>query len=204
MDNYSNMEETATDLLTELGNVGTGNAVTALAQLMGQPVDIEVPRLRIMKYQEFPDVLGALEDLVAGILVEMSGEMKGVFLFLLKEDFTRTVLEIILGGGRTPLTSLDEMEHSLLCELGNIMCGSYVGALAQLLNMELDVSVPELCVDMGGAILNLPLTHLLEAGDEVLVIENIFYISGKSFEGKLLFLPEWNGLKTVLERFGAL
>lgn len=204
MKNYSTMEEASKDLLRELGNVGTGNAVSALARLMNQPVDIEVPRLRIMKYQEFPAVLGGLEDLVTGILVEMTGEMKGIFLFLLKEDFTRTILEVILGQTQDTLTHLGEMEQSLLCELGNIMCGSYVGALVQLLGMELEVSVPELCVDMGGAILNLPLTRFLEAGNEVLVIENVFYISGRSFEGKLLFLPEWNGIQTVLEKFGEL
>lgn len=204
MNGYSNMGEGSRDLLRELGNVGTGNAVSALAQLLNQPVDIEVPMLRIMKYQEFPAILGSQEDLVTGILVEMTGEMKGIFLFLLKEDFTRTVLEVILGKTQYLLTGLGEMESSLLCEMGNIMCGSYIRALAQLLDMELEVCVPQLCVDMGGAILNLPLTRFLEAGDEVLVIENIFYISGRSFEGKLLFLPEWNGLETVLERFGAL
>ena len=52
MDQYSNLDELSRDFLKELGNIGTGNAVTALSQMLLEPVDIEVPELQIMKYQD--------------------------------------------------------------------------------------------------------------------------------------------------------
>ena len=58
------------------------------------------------------------------------------------------------------------MEESLICELGNIVCGSYIRALSQLLEIEIDVSVPSLCIDMGGAILSAPLSRIAQASDD--------------------------------------
>ena len=75
---------------------------------------------------------------------------------MLSEAFTKTVINTILGEEERNLTSLDDMECSLISELGNIMCGSYIRALSQLMDMDMDVSVPELCIDMGGAILTYP------------------------------------------------
>ena len=56
MDHYREMDEISRDILREIGNVGAGNAVTSLAQMMEQPVELEVPVLRIMGYQDVYDL----------------------------------------------------------------------------------------------------------------------------------------------------
>lgn len=200
MDRYSEMDEISRDILREIGNVGAGNAVTSLAQMMDQPIELEVPVLRIMGYQEVYDILEQPEELQTGILVEVTGQLKGVFLFLLSETFTNSVLSAILGEGGRNLMALDGMEQSLICELGNIMCGSYIRALSRFMDMEMDVSVPELCIDMGGAILSYPLTRWVIVGDDILLIENMFHMSGRAFKGTILFLPEQEDLGRMLYR----
>lgn len=200
MDHYREMDEISRDILREIGNVGAGNAVTSLAQMMEQPVELEVPVLRIMGYQDVYDILERPDEPQTGILVEGTGQLKGIFLFLLSETFTKSVLSAILGQGERDLMALDDMERSLICEMGNIMCGSYIRALSRFMNMEMDVSVPELCIDMGGAILSYPMTRWVIAGDDILLIENMFHMSGRAFKGTILFLPEQEDLGKMLHR----
>ena len=107
-------------------------------------------------------------------------------------------MQAVLGGVNRDLTDLDEMDRSLICELGNIMCGSYIRALSQLLDMDMDVTVPEMCIDMGGAILSVPLSRFLKVSENILLIENKFRMGNRSFLGRILFLPELESLEAIL------
>lgn len=128
------------------------------------------------------------------------GELNGLFLFLLDETFTREVLDTVLGEEERNLLSLDEMERSLICELGNIMCGSYICALSGVLDLKMEVTVPSMSIDMGLAILSVPVAHYSRVSEDILVIDNIFRMGGKAFSGRILFLPEPEALEMMLQR----
>lgn len=194
------LDEVSRDMLKEMGNIGTGNAVTALSQMLMHPVDIAVPDLKIMKYQEVCTLLNDAEELQTGIMVGVSGDLRGMFLFLLSETFTITVMDKILGTEQRDITQLGEIEHSLICEMGNIMCGSYINALAAVMDMALEVSVPDMCIDMGGAILSVPLSRYLRVSEEILLIDNLFHLGGASFRGRILFIPEPESLEAMLRK----
>lgn len=200
MVDYLDLDEEAKDILKELGNIGTGNAVSSLSLMMEHPFEIGVPSIRFVKYQDIFDELDIQEELQAGILIRVLGELKGMFLFLMDEDFTRAVLNGILGEDKRDLTSLDDMEFSVLSELGNIMCGSYIRALSEITEMETEVSVPDMCIDMGGAMLGVPLAKHLEVSDDVLLIENIFHMGEDAFVGRILFWPEMEAMVSMLKR----
>ena len=133
MRQFADLDEISRDILKEIGNIGTGNAVTALSQMLMHPVDIAVPDLKILKYQEVCSLLDSADELQTGIMVGVGGEMEGMFLFLLSETFTMMVLNKILGEEEREFLNPGEMERSLICELGNIMCGSYINALASVM-----------------------------------------------------------------------
>lgn len=198
MRQVTQLDEISRDMLKEIGNIGTGNAVTALSRMMMHPVDIAVPDLRIMKYQEVCTLLNDAEELQTGIMVGVSGELQGMFLFLLSETFTMAVIEKILGTRIRSITGLGDVERSLICELGNIMCGSYINALSAVMDMPLEVTVPDMCIDMGGAILSVPLSRYLRISDEILMIDNLFHFGGASFRGRILFIPEPESLDAML------
>lgn len=202
MKSYADMDETSADILKELGNIGTGNTVTSLSQMMGTPFDISSPSLHLAQVQEIYTLLEQSQEVEAGILVEMKGEITGQFLFLLNESFTNIILDEILGGGERNILELDDLERSLLSELGNIMCGSYIRALSALMDMEIDVSVPDICVDMGGAILSAPLSRVMSKSAEILLIENQFHIDHRSYSGRILFFPDPECLELILEKLG--
>ena len=198
MRQFADLDEISRDILKEIGNIGTGNAVTALSQMLMHPVDIAVPDLKILKYQEVCSLLDSADELQTGIMVGVGGEMEGMFLFLLSETFTMMVLNKILGEEEREFLNPGEMERSLICELGNIMCGSYINALASVMDLKLEVSVPDVCIDMGGAILSVPLSRFLRVSDDILMIDNLFHLGGESLLGRILFIPEPDSLDMML------
>ena len=198
MRQFADLDEISRDILKEIGNIGTGNAVTALSQMLMHPVDIAVPDLKILKYQEVCSLLDSADELQTGIMVGVGGEMEGMFLFLLSETFTMMVLNKILGEEEREFLNPGEMERSLICELGNIMCGSYINARASVMDLKLEVSVPDVCIDMGGAILSVPLSRFLRVSDDILMIDNLFHLGGESFLGRILFIPEPDSLDMML------
>ena len=198
MRQFADLDEISRDILKEIGNIGTGNAVTALSQMLMHPVDIAVPDLKILKYQEVCSLLDSADELQTGIMVGVGGDMEGMFLFLLSETFTMMVLNKILGEEEREFLNPGEMERSLICELGNIMCGSYINALASVMDLKLEVSVPDVCIDMGGAFLSVPLSRFLRVSDDILMIDNLFHLGGESFLGRMLFIPEPDSLDMML------
>ena len=144
MVNYSELDDTAQDLLREIGNIGTGNAVTALSSMVGHSFNVELPQVRIINYREAPELLGGAETFQTGILLEIGGELSGMFMFLLNEEFSKVMLDALLGPGDWDPVNMDEMCRSVICEVGNIVCCSYVNALARLMGIKIEVSVKNL------------------------------------------------------------
>lgn len=198
MDYGKDLDVISRDILAELGNVGTGNAVRAFSDMLDLPMEIRCPQLKILGLEELHTMLGSMEELQTGIQVKTEGTIKGKFLFLLDEVFTEVILDTALEKRQRDLMELNDMERSLICEIGNIMCASYINALAQILDMSINIGVPEVCIDMGGAILVTLLSQYLEHADEILLIENVILMGGKSFQGRILFLPKPDTLDLIL------
>ena len=56
------------DVLKELGNIGAGNATTALAQMIGCKVDMSVPKVRLLEFQELGEIVGGEDQIMVGII----------------------------------------------------------------------------------------------------------------------------------------
>lgn len=202
MKKYSDLSENARDVLKEIGNIGTGNAVSSLAAMVGRQIDIHLPQIKILGYNETPELVGGVEDVQVGILLDISGDLNGMFLFLLNERFTGVLMNALLGTGVDDITRMDEMEKSAVCEIGNIMCCSYLNAMAKMMNLTVQVSVPDMCSDMVGAILSVPMIHFAKLSDELLFIENTYSLGDEELVSYVLFLPEMDSLKKMFEALG--
>ena len=67
---YTNIEEFSSmhlDVLREIGNIGSGNAATALASLLNTVVDIEVPVISLVSYDKVADYLGGRHAKALGL-----------------------------------------------------------------------------------------------------------------------------------------
>lgn len=192
------------DVLTEVGNIGAGNAMTALSSMIGQMVDIEVPAVNILGFQEAIDYAGGPEKTVVGIIVPIKDDIEGEILFLLENDIVQLVVSTFFGTDEIDLLNLSPEMTSALTELGNIMAASYVNAIAELTGMKIEVEIPMLSVDMLGAIMSVPAAQMGELSDKLLYIDNLMVIDKVSVKSKMMLLPTVESLDKLLRSLGVI
>ncbi|MBU5677440.1 chemotaxis protein CheC [Alkaliphilus sp. MSJ-5] len=189
------------DVLREIGNIGAGNAATALAGLINKRIDMNVPSVKILDFNDVSAVLGGEEIVVSGVYFEVEGDIEGNIMFLLDLRSAK-VLTNILMGREDPSNELDEMDHSALQEIGNILSGAYISSLSSLTNLNIKISIPSLCIDMAGAIISVPAIQFGYMGDKVLLIETILQDGNDTVKGNFFLIPEAKSFKTLLNSLG--
>ena len=199
---YSDLNSLELDTLREIGSIGTGNAATALSSLIGQQVRIEMPEVRIMGYNEAIEWIGGPEEITAGVLVKMSGQVNGIMLSVQQLKFVNLVLESMLGKGVEDYSGLHEMECSALIEVGNIMISTFINALSSLAGIDIELTVPAFTVDMQGAIMAVPMAEYGGQSDYIMTIGGNFVRDGQTVPCRLLLSPGIRSLNFLLRKLG--
>ena len=156
----------------------------------------------MLGYEEAVDKIGEIEELVAATLVQMSNDVNGLILFIFKMDMANAVLEKLIGKNYTSFEDMDEMDYSALEEVGNIIICSYVNAFAQLVGVDIDLSVPSSTVNMLGGILTVPIAEYGYETDKLMYINAEFIMDGVRLSDGLLMLPDIESLNRILEKLG--
>ncbi|MHB1650866.1 MAG: chemotaxis protein CheC [Desulfitobacteriaceae bacterium] len=189
------------DALREIGNIGSGHAATALSTLLQRRIDMSVPEVWAISFEQMAGVIGQLDTPQAVIYVKVEGEAAGKAVFFFPIPSAMIVAQALFQTEETLDLYSDEMAQSALKEVGNIMVSSFLIALTQFSGIPLQPSVPALAVDMAGAILD---AILLEEGtldEDVLFIDT--QLSGiPQIEGQFIFLPNEGSLKKLLGALG--
>lgn len=190
------------DVLKEIGNIGSGNAATSLSEMLGIMVDISVPNVKLLGFDEAVQFLGGPEQIAIGMLVRLTGDISGMMLYVIQEGFASNLAKAIMGKENLSIMALDEMDTSLISEVGNIMSASYVNAISSLSGMFIDISVPSLCVDMVGAILSVPAIEFSKIGDKVLFIDDSFIMGDNEVRSNMILVPELDSLNKLFSVLG--
>lgn len=199
---YEEMNEMEKDIFKEIGSIGGGNAATALSSLLNAQVNMLVPRVEILGFNEALDKLGDPEEVVAAVMVQLSGELQGIMLFTAPEEFTDEVVFRMLGKTKASLLELDEIDISVLTEIGNIVISSYINALSALTGVEVELSVPQLAVNMLGGIMSLPMAMMGQHSDRIMMVTGEFDIEGKALRSGMLLLPDVESLNILMKKLG--
>ncbi len=199
--NYENLNSMQIDVFKELGNIGAGNAVTALSKMLNKKVNMEVPKVRILEFKEVPELLNGAEMPVAGIYFRVQGDISGNIMFIIPEDSSKTLINMLMGTCRDR-AEFDEMDRSALEEIGNILAGSYISSLSALADMKITISVPALAIDMVGAVLSVPIIQFGQMGDSVMLIETRFFEGDTQVKGYFLLIPDMGSFTKLLEKLG--
>ncbi len=202
INNYEDLTPTAIDCLKEIGNIGSGSAANALSQMLGKPVMMRVPDVKVLNYQNVISEMGGPEKVITGILVHLDGDIQGMIMFLLEDSFAKVVLSTFLGKDNVRVVELDETDFSAIKEMGNIMAGSYLQAIGQLTGLTIDMSVPSMTVDMMGAIMSVPIVMYSEIGDKVLFINDGFVIDGVDIKSNIILIPDMKSLYILMKKLG--
>lgn len=170
------------DILKEIANIGAGNAATSLANMLNTRIDMNVPEVNMPEFKHLPDILNGPENLVAGILVSLSGDINGIMMYVMEQSSACSLTNHILNKNNKSFADFDEMDYSVLTEMGNILTSSYLSSMSELMHFKIVPSIPYLAVDMAGAVLSVPAIEFGKIGDKVLLIKSTVndntYMSG--------------------------
>ena len=195
---FSELNAMQLDVLQEVGNIGAGNAATALSQLLNEKVDMTVPAVKIIPFDDIFSKIG-VEEVVLGVIVRVLGDIPGNILFTLEKEAALKIISKLTGEEQELISDLG---NSALCEIGNIISSSFMNAIARLTNLTLMPSVPAVALDMMGAILS---TTFIESGqfDEyVLDLETQFLQENEKLSGHFYYIPMPGSLEKILNSLG--
>jgi chemotaxis protein CheC len=191
------------DVLKEIGNIGAGHAATSLSQILGQPVHMQIPEVRIVSFDELAELAGGDEQVVVATCLYFHGDIEGYMFFILGEDPAWQLAQMVF---KQPETSgSNDLYLSAVQEIGNILCSSYLSALADFTKLNIYPSVPELAIDMAAAIISYGLLEAGKVGDQAVVIETCILDSNRKempVDGHFLLLLHPDSYSTMFKALG--
>lgn len=189
------------DVLKEIGNIGAGNATTAISNLLNMKVNMDVPKVEFLTFQELPTAISAEEETVVGIYLELESDIGGSMMFLLKMESAYYLVNRLMGRPDDYKEEFNEMDLSAIKEIGNIISGSYLSALSGMTKMVITSSVPYLAIDMAAAILSIPAIQFGQYGDNALLIQTEFGDDVK-IQGFFILMPDVESYDKILTSLG--
>ncbi|MCI5741955.1 MAG: chemotaxis protein CheC [Lachnospiraceae bacterium] len=189
------------DVLKEIGNIGSGNATTAIANMLNLKLNMNVPKVELLKVEQLGSAISDEEETIVGIFLGLEQDIEGSMMFLLKLDSAHYLVNRLMGKEPDDRTEFSEMDLSALKEIGNIIAGSYLSALSTMTNMVIAPTIPYISVDMAAAILSVPAIMFGQYGDNALLIETEFG-DDVMIEGYFILLPELDSYDKILQSLG--
>ncbi|MEK4711269.1 chemotaxis protein CheC [Sporosarcina sp. FSL K6-5500] len=198
------------DVLKEVGNIGAAHAATSLSQLLNRKIDMHVPSVKLVSFDEMFDLAGGAEKIVAGIFLRIEGDLSGSMFFVLPVESANHFIRRLIGDETFDFSSpnLPEIGVSAMQELGNILSGSYLSALSDFTGLKIYPTVPSLSVDMVGAIVSFGLIEVSHYSDEVIVIDTQIREESEegisSVDGHFFLLPDPSSYVTIFRSLGVM
>ncbi|EYE88771.1 chemotaxis protein CheY [Fervidicella metallireducens AeB] len=193
------LTELQLDALREVGNIGAGNAATAMSQMIDRKVDMTVPQVEILPFNEMINTIGQEDELVVAVLLKVFGDAPGNILFIMDMEKAQRLSEMLLMGYQDVS---EEMFISVFQEIGNILGNSYINAITRLTPLNLITSVPSVAMDMLAAVLSISFLDAEQYSDYVLAIDTKFIEDDKEVGGNFFFIPKPGSLNIILQNLG--
>jgi chemotaxis protein CheC len=202
VDVFKDLADFQLDVLKEVGNIGAGHAATALSKLLDKPIDMLVPNVLMLPFEEICESVGGAETVVLAIFLRVEGDAPGNMFFILNLESAKNMLRHLIGIDVKVEEPYTEMELSALNEIGNILAGSYLTSLADFTHLHMSPTVPSLSIDMAGAILSYGLLQFGHMGDRALLIDTKFLEGENEVQGHFFLIPDPDSFAKIFEALG--
>lgn len=201
MANMDQLNDMYVDVLREIGNIGTGNATTAIANMLNVKMDMSVPKVELMPVEKLGTAIGAEDEVVVGIMLGVEADIEGSMMFILDMKSAHRMVNMLMMRDPEDEKEFDEMDLSALKEIGNIIAGSYLSAISGLTNLTISPTVPSVAIDMAAAILSVPAIQFGLISDSALMIKT--EIGGDGFiDGYFILMPDEESFEKILTSLG--
>lgn len=202
MKSLESLTQVQLDAIQELGNIGVGNAATAMAQMLSSKVDISLPNAAIIPMEQMYDIFGHPEKWVSCVSVKFEGEAPCYFMFMFEQQIAYDLIDLMLGQSIGTTKAIDDMGDSILKELGNIVSGGFAVALGSMTGLDFVSTIPALASDMFGAILSSILITNNQIDDKFFLFETELSNGEQQVLGKIFLFPEPGSLEKILNQLG--
>jgi len=207
MSKIENLNKDQLDAVQETGNIGCSHAATAVSSMIGRPVDISVPSLKIEKIEELNNTISnifGVNEKAVGVYLELTDEFKGSILMLFTMKSALSLSDVLIGQEPGTTTELDEMARSAITEVGNIVVSAYTNALGALLNSTVMLSPPTFTEDMPQGVVDKVQETLGEDTKHALIFDIKFTGEGDLFDSYFILLPSPKSLDVLLNKLGCI
>ena len=198
MEDLNNLKPLEKDALGEMGNIGAGNAATALSQMIGSTIALDVPRVSVIPVKDIPQPLGGPETIVAGIYLKLFGDAPGRMLICMPQETVFPLLKLMFANIHQNIQELGEQEQSALKEMGNIVGCAYLNAMVSLMGLQLVPSVPALAVDMVDSVISTVMSEMAQKQPQALLVETEFSGLEGQLKLHLFYIPEQGSVANIL------
>ncbi len=183
------------DMLRELGNIGSGHAITALSELLNKNVEVSLTSADINYFWKVPEMFDNHIKEVVGIYSEIPFDSSLVIIQLFTKESIINLINLLTEQDKKQIDDLknifdmDEFSYSIIYEIGNILSGHYANALADLLSIKLVPHVPKIAIDTLNAIIDSIIAKYSQISDYMLLINSNLKVSDLNVKGVICFIP---------------
>lgn len=196
------------DVLKEIGNIGAAHAATSLSLLLNKKIDMIVPKVEMVPFNDMMELVGGPENVVVGIYLRIEGDASGSMFFILPVEQANRFIKRLIQDETFDFNAIPmpEIGLSAMQEMGNILSGSYLSAFSDFTGLKIYPTVPGLSVDMFGAIISTGLIELSHVSDHVIVINTSIleegYEQNETVKGHFFLLPEPASFHAIFNALG--
>ena len=199
---YDKLNDLQLDVMREIGNIGSGNACTALSVLLGTAIDMSVPHVMLLGYESTTEYLGGEDNVVIGLRIKITGDLDGMMLHVVEKRFAQRIINTFYAKEIDNIANLDEMDSSVLNEMANITSGAYANSIATLTSLFVNIGTPNQIPGKVSEIMKLPLTEFVKPGEQVLVVDEVFTIDDEHISSNMILALESDSLEKLFARLG--
>lgn len=200
--NIEALSDLQLDALRETGSIGACHAATALSQLVGHGIEIDVPTLEVVEVGAVPHVFGDPETLVGAVYMRLLGDLGGSMLFVAPRGSSLALVDLMRSRSVGTAKSFGADEEALVTHVAQILVSAYLAAVGRLADLNILPSRPSFALDMAGAILEAVTTEIGLKAEAAVLQRTRFFDDETSVDAYLFFLPDPDSLEVLLGRLG--
>lgn len=174
------------------------NASTVISKWLKNPVSLRVTNVNLTTFEEIGPTIKLNEEVVIAAATSLVGDIGGFFLFMFRTEDSYKMTDMVLKRPLGTTTESDEVVQSVMLETCNIVGSSFSNSLVNMLQIKLLPSAPNICCDLGGAIMGNVFIEFATSSDRIFFIDTEYVCEQGMFEGYFFFLPSPESLPVLL------
>ena len=208
----NSMNQMQLDAIREIGNIGAGHAATALSEMLGCMVEIDIPKAELISIYNLNSYYDEPDATYAAVFATSDNDKPFNFMLLIKEADVSKIVGMLVAkqfGMQMDAASMPgEMLESALGEIGNILLGSFLTSVNGLLGLSSGISTPSITHDTLASILSVVSAMFGQHGDIALVTKSQLNVRpegqehAESIDANILLASEPDALEMLLKTLG--